>query len=140
LFFEIRVFVMVGEGLFWLSDEQWGRIEGFLSLGRPGGRRVDDRRVISGIIHVIQTGVPWRAAPREYGPSRTLYNRFYRWSKQGLWTELFAMLVGAGEPLEVALIDGTIVRAHQTAMAQKGAVVIRPWEKVVGAKQRKSTP
>lgn len=129
---------MVRDGLFWLSDEQWGRIEGFLSLGRPGAHRVDDRRVISGIIHVIQTGVPWRAAPREYGPYTTLYNRFRRWAQQGLWSELFAMLVGAGEPLEVALIDGTIVRAHQTAMAQKGAAQIRPWDKVAGGKQQKS--
>lgn len=130
---------MVGDGLFWLSDKQWCRIEGFLSLKRSGcGRRVDDRRVISGIIHVIQTGMPWRAAPREYGPYKTLYNRFRRWAEQGMWTELFAMLVKAGDPLEIGLIDGTIVRVHQTATAQKGGAVISPWVKVAGDEQPKS--
>jgi transposase len=77
-------------GLFWLNDAQWARIEGFLSLKRKGAHRADDRRVISGIIHVIQTGTPWRAAPSEYGSAKTLYKRFYRWFDKGLWKELFA--------------------------------------------------
>jgi transposase len=128
------------DGLFWLSDGQWSKIEGFLSLLRSGGHRVDDRRVISGIIHVIQSGMPWRSAPTEYGPDKTLYNRFYRWSCQGMWTEIFALLVKAGEPLEVGLIDGTIVRVHQTATAQKGGALIRPWAKVVEEEPQKSMP
>ena len=125
-------------GLFWLNDAQWARIEGFLSLKRKGAHRVDDRRVISGIIHVVQTGTPWRAAPSEYGPAKTLYNRFYRWSDQGLWKELFALLVKAGDPLEIGLIDGTIVRVHQNATAQKGGAAISPWVKVAGEEQPKS--
>jgi len=100
--------------------------------------------VISGIIHVIQSGSPWRSAPIEYGSHKTLYNRFYRWSAQGMWFELFAMLVKAGEPLEIGLLDGTLVRVHQSATAQKGGAVIRPrlhqgWAKVAGEEQPKST-
>jgi transposase len=125
------------DGLFWLSDGQWMRIEGFLSLKRKGAHRVDDRRVISGIIHVIQTGMPWRAVPSEYGPAKTVYNRFYRWSLQGMWIDLFALLVKAGDPLEIGLIDGTLVRVHQTATAQKGGAVIRPWAKVAGAEPQR---
>jgi transposase len=131
---------MTKDGLFWLNDAQWSRIEGFLSIRRKGAHRVDDRRVISGIIHVIQTGMPWRAAPGEYGSHKTLYNRFYRWSAQGMWTELFAMLVKAGDPLEIGLIDGTIVRVHQTAMAQKKGALISPWVKVAGDEQRRFMP
>ena len=129
---------MVIEGLFWLSDAQWGRIEGFLSIRRKGAHRVDDRRVISGIIHVIQTGTPWRAAPSAYGSAKTLYNRFYRWSLQGMWTELFVLLVKASEPLEIGLIDGTIVRVHQSATAQKGGAAISPWVEVAGVEQPRS--
>jgi len=128
------------DGLFWLNDAQWGRLEGFLSIRRKGAHRVDDRRVISGIIHVIQTGTPWRAAPKEYGPAKTLYNRFYRWSAQGMWAELFALLVKASDPLEIGLIDGTIIRVHQTATAQKRGGVINPWAKVVGDEPQKFTP
>jgi len=130
--------LVMRSGLFWLNDAQWARIEGFLSLKRKGAHRVDDRRVISGIIHVVQTGTPWRAAPSEYGPAKTLYNRFYRWSDQGLWKELFALLVKAGDPLEIGLIDGTIVRVHQSATAQKGGAAISPWVKVAGEEQPKS--
>jgi transposase len=131
---------MYKDGLFWLNDAQWGRLEGFLSICRKGAHRVDDRRVISGIIHVIQTGTPWRAAPKEYGSAKTLYNRFYRWSKQGMWRDIFALLVKASDPLEIGLIDGTIIRVHQTATAQKGGAVINPWAKVVGAEPQKYTP
>ena len=116
-------------------------LRGFLSFCCKGAHRIDDRRVISGIIHVIQTGTPWRAAPKEYGSSKTLYNRFYRWSAQGMWTEIFALLVKASDPLEIGLIDGTIIRVHQTATAQKGGGSDQSpmvfWAKVVGAEPQK---
>ena len=68
--------------LFWLSEEQLARIEPFFPLAH-GVPRVDDRKVISGIIFVIKNGLRWRDAPPEYGPHKTLYNRFKRWSKNG---------------------------------------------------------
>ena len=63
------------EVLFWLDDLQWSSIKGFLpGRKRRGPRQVDDRRVISGIIHVLQSGMRWRDCPKEYGPSTTIYN------------------------------------------------------------------
>ena len=69
--------------LFWLSDEAWAAIEPHLPRNQPGARRVDDRRVISGILHVLKVGCRWCDCPAEYGPSTTVYNRFNRWSHRG---------------------------------------------------------
>jgi transposase len=65
-------------GLFWLSDEQWSLIEPHLPTGLTGPERADDRRVISGIVHMLQCGARWRDCPPEYGPYTTIYNRFNR--------------------------------------------------------------
>ena len=65
--------------LFWLSDEAWAAIEPHLPRGRPGKPRVDDRTVISGILHVLKTGCRWRDVPAAYGPPTTIYNRYNRW-------------------------------------------------------------
>ncbi len=81
------------EGLFWLDDLQWSSIRSLLpGRKRRGPRRVDDRRVISGIIHVLQSGMRWRDCPEEYGPPTTIYNRWHRWSQQGLWQRMFKEL------------------------------------------------
>jgi transposase len=69
--------------LFWLSDEQWAVLEPFMPKNQPGARRVDDRRVISGIVHVLKTGGRWRDCPDAYGPHTTVYNRYNRWSRRG---------------------------------------------------------
>ena len=83
-----------------------------LSHGIP---RVDDRRVLSGIIFVIQGGLRWRDAPPGYGPHKTLYNRFVRWSRMGVFSRIFAALAGeAGEP-DRLIIDSTHLKAHRTA-------------------------
>ena len=71
--------------LYWLDDAAWAAIEPFLPRGRRGAHRVDDRRVISGIMHMLKTGARWRDCPAEYGPYTTIYNRFNRWSRQGVW-------------------------------------------------------
>ncbi|MBC6403384.1 MAG: transposase, partial [Hyphomonadaceae bacterium] len=70
--------------MFMLSEGGLARIEPFFPLAR-----VDDCKVISGIIHVIRNGLPWRDAPLEYGPYKTLYNRFKRWSKRGVFDNIF---------------------------------------------------
>jgi len=69
--------------LFWLTRAQLQRIEPHFPLSH-GVPRVDDLRVISGIIHVIRNGLRWRDAPQDYGPHKTLYNRFIRWSRMGV--------------------------------------------------------
>ena len=60
-----------------------------------GAHRVDDRRVISGIMHMLRSGARWRDCPPDYGPYTTIYNRFNRWSRQGIWTDIFYALTGS---------------------------------------------
>ena len=76
---------------------------------------MDDRRVISGIIFVIRNGLRWRDAPTDYGPHKTIYNRFIRWSRLGVFNRIFAELAAqAGEP-DRLMIDATHLKAHRTA-------------------------
>ena len=74
---------------FWLSDEQFARLEVFLPTDTRGKPRVDGRRVISGIVHVLKSGGRWADAPAVYGPRKTLYNRFVRWAAKGVWSDGF---------------------------------------------------
>ena len=100
--------------LIWLSEAQMRRIEPYFPLSH-GVPRVDDRRVLSGIIFVIRSGLRWRDAPRDYGPHKTIYNRFVRWSRLGVFNRIFAALAGkAGEP-DRLMIDATHLKAHRTA-------------------------
>jgi transposase len=105
--------------LFWLSDEQWAGIEPYLPSDVRGKARVDDRRVISGILHVIKSGCRWCDCPPEYGPSTTIYNRFVRWAERGVWERLFRELVGRGRSTNVQMIDSTHVKAHRSASGAK---------------------
>ena len=99
---------------FLLSEAQIRRIEPFFPLSR-GIPRVDDRRIVSGIIYVIKHGLMWRDAPKSYGPHKTIYNRFIRWSRLGVFNRIFVELAGkAGEPDRI-MIDATHLKAHRTA-------------------------
>ncbi len=106
--------------LYWLSDEEWTRIEPYLPRGRRGAHRVDDRRVISGVVHMLRTGARWRDCPREYGPYTTIYNRFNRWSRQGVWEDVFYALTGSSGIIASAAMDSTHVKAHRSAAGAKG--------------------
>ena len=100
--------------LFLLSEDQLNHIKRYFPYphGKP---RVDDLRVISGIIHVLKRGLQWRDAPAEYGPHKTLYNRFVRWSKMGVFDKIFSALVEEEGPPERLMIDATHLKAHRTA-------------------------
>ena len=100
--------------LFWLSDCQFARIRLFFPAAH-GVPRVDDRRVVSGIIHVIRNGLRWRDAPSDYGPHKTLYNRFIRWSRLGVFDSIFSALVAEVESPDILMIDATHLKAHRTA-------------------------
>ena len=76
---------------FWLREAQFERIKPYFTLSH-GVPRVDDRRVVSGIIHVIRNGLPWRDAPEVDRPHKTLYNRFARWSRMGVFARIFSNL------------------------------------------------
>jgi transposase len=107
--------------LFWLTKVQIRRITPYIPLSH-GVPRVDEHRVVSGIIHVIRNGLRWRDAPAENGPHKTWYNRFVRWSRLGVFNRIFAGLAGrVGEP-ERLMIDATHLKAHRTAasLLQKG--------------------
>ena len=107
---------------FWLTDEQFAKIAPPLLSDTRGKLRVDDRRVISGIVHVLKSGGRWTDAPREiYGPKKTLYNRFVRWAAKGVWIGLFETLAQAGGPPSQVLVDSTAVKAHRCAAGGKGA-------------------
>ena len=108
--------------LFLLSERQMARISPFFPLSH-GVPRVDDRRVISGIVYVIKHGLQWKDAPKAYGPHKTLYNRFVRWSLLGVFDRIFSSLATAGGKPERIMIDTTHLKAHRTAasLAQKGA-------------------
>ena len=100
--------------LIWLSKAQMRRIEPYFPLSH-GVPRVDDRRVISGIIFVIRNGLRWRDAPAEYGPHKTIYNRFVRWSRLGVFDKIFAELARKGGKSKRLMIDATHLKAHRTA-------------------------
>jgi len=99
--------------LFLLSERQMARIATYFPLSH-GVPRVDDRRVVSGIVYVIRNGLQWKA-PKGYGPHKTLYNRFIRWSRLGVFDRIFAGLAGQGPKPERIMIDATHLKAHRTA-------------------------
>ncbi|BAK86184.1 transposase (plasmid) [Komagataeibacter medellinensis NBRC 3288] len=115
--------------LYWLTEEQMDRLRPFFpkSHGKP---RVDDRRVLSGIIFVNRNGLRWRDAPREYGPHKTLYNRWKRWkrwSAMGVFIRMMeGLATGKAEP-QTIMIDATYFKAHRTASSlrlKKGAQAV----------------
>ncbi len=98
---------------YWLSEDQINRIKPYFPRSH-GVPRVDDRRVLSGIIHVLKRGLQWRDAPAEYGPYKTLYNRFIRWSRLGVFDLIFKELSSQDVPKQLQ-IDATHLKAHRTA-------------------------
>lgn len=99
---------------FLLTTGQMRRLSPHFPLSH-GVPRVDDRRVLSGIIYVIRQGLQWRDAPLAYGPHKTLYNRFVRWSRLGVFDRIFAALAAEAGPPERVMIDSTHLKAHRTA-------------------------
>ena len=108
-------------GRYDLTDFEWRVIAPLLPNKPRGVPRVDDRRVLSGILWVLRTGSPWRDLPECYGPYTTCYNRFNRWRKKGVWDRLMDAVVEAYDG-NVQMIDSSSVRVHQHAAgAKKGA-------------------
>src|SRR5471030_2039392 len=110
---------------FWLTERQFARLKPLLPTDTRGKPRIDDRRVISGIVHVLKSGGRWIDAPDVYGPRKTLYNRFVRWAAKGVWADIFHALASAGGPPEQVLIDSSAVKAHRCASGGKGGSKIR---------------
>ena len=108
--------------LFWLTDVQVGRMSPFFPKSR-GKPRVDDRRVLSGIIFIQHNGLMWKDAPGDYGPPKTLYNRWKRWSWMDVFATIMTELAAEAQDIEIVMIDATHLKAHRTASSlavQKG--------------------
>ncbi len=125
---------------FWLTDDQFARIKLHLPTDTRGKARVDDRRVISGIIQVLKSGGRWVDAPSVYGPHKTLYNRYVRWAAKGVWIDLFHALARAGGPPAQVLIDSSAVKAHRSASGGKGGSANRRLGARAAGVRPRSTP
>ncbi|MFZ5780186.1 MAG: IS5 family transposase [Pseudomonadota bacterium] len=101
-----------------LTEFEWKTIQPLLPNKPRGVPRVDDRRVLNGIFWVLRSGAPWADLPERYGPPTTIYNRFSRWRKAGVWDRLMDAIIAAHDG-KVQMIDSTSVRVHQQAAAQK---------------------
>jgi len=116
----------MGRELYWLSDVEWRRLEPLMPRGRRGAHRVDDRRVVSGIVHMLRSGARWRDCPAAYGPYTTVYNRFNRWSRQGIWFAMFEALTGSTGITATVSIASPHIKAHRSAAGAKGGPAPRP--------------
>jgi transposase len=116
----------MGRALYWLSDGEWSRLEPLMPRGRRGAHRIDDRRVVSGIVYMLRSGARWRDCPAAYGPYTTVYNRFNRWSRQGIWFGMFEALTGSTGITATVSIDSTHIKAHRSAAGAKGGRSSRP--------------
>ena len=104
---------------FWLDDDQWAAIEPLIPFGRRGVRPQRNREVISGILHVLKFGCRWRDCPEVFGPPGTVYNRFNRWSKAGIWAEMLEALTVL-DAADMQSIDSTSAKAHRCSAGGKG--------------------
>jgi transposase len=97
-----------------LRDDQWERIKDLLPgrVGHVGGTAKDNRLFVDAVLYRYRAGIPWRDLPERFGDFRVVQTRFSRWSKSGVWERLFTGLAGDADD-EYAMIDSTIVRAHQ---------------------------
>lgn len=122
-----------------LTDERWGRIE-HESPGKPGnpGRNGKDNRLfVEAVLWIARTGSPWRDLPCEFGNWFTVYTRFWRWAKKGIWERVLLALSDAPD-FEYVMIDGTICRVHQPGAGAKGGLKIRPSAARAADRRRKS--
>jgi transposase len=103
---------------YWLNDEAWAAIEPLIPINRRGVKPGNNRVVISGVLHVLKFGCRWRDCPAMYGPHTTIYNRFNRWSKAGIWQTMFSRLV-AFDTVTVQSIDSTTSKAHRCSAGGK---------------------
>ena len=116
---------------FRVSGGRWARIEPLVPTDTRGKARVDDRRVLSGIVHALKCGGRWADCPREiYGPKKTLYNRFVRWAERGIWEGIFRALAGEADAPDRLFIDSSCIKVHRCAGGGKGGLGpgYRPYE------------
>jgi transposase len=118
---------LVAQHRFVINDAVWEEIAPLVP-GKASDRGVtarDNRLFLEAVLWRVRTGLPWRDLPREFGNWNSVFQRFRRWARAGVFERIFERL--SGEPdFEYVLIDGTIVAAHQKASGAKGGLTIRP--------------
>ena len=109
-----------------LTDAQWLRIEHLVSgkKGDPGRHGEDNRLFVDAVLWIARAGAPWRDLPAEFGDWNTVFQRFRRWARKGVWERVFNALI-ENPDFEYLIIDSTIVRAHQHAAGAKGGAKMR---------------
>ena len=129
-----------------LTDEQWERLRPHLPPQKPvtGKPNRDHRMIVEGMLWRLRTGAPWRDLPERYGAWQTVYSRFRRWQRAGVWERALAALQAEGDAAgdldwTLHFLDGTTVRAHQHAAGAKKGAVIRPWAAPGAVSPAKST-
>jgi transposase len=122
-----------------LTDSEWNVIEPLLPMDRRGPKPKNNRQILNGMFYILRTGCPWRDLPERYGPYTTVYNRFIRWRKAGIWDRMMDAIVKAHDG-KVQMIDSSIVRVHQHASGVKKRVELVAWAEVEAASPRRSTP
>jgi len=121
-----------------LTDQEWSIIQPLLPNKPRGVPRVDDRRVLNGILWWFRTGSPWAEIPERYGPPTTCYNRFVRWRKAGVWGRLLDAVSGAYDG-DIVMIESTCVRVHQhAAMGKRGMETMAAWDVPVAGLRARS--
>jgi transposase len=129
-----------------ISDEGWGRVKDLLPgrAGQPGATAKDNRLFLDAVLWMAKTGAPWRDLPERFGNRNSVWKRFSRWAKKGVWEKVFEAL--RGPDLEWLILDSTIIRAHpHAAGAKKGLTAragsrSRPSAAAAGASPPRSTP
>lgn len=111
----------------WLRDDQFERIASLLpgKASDPGRTAADNRMFVEAVLWIARTGSPWRDLPPQFGPWNSVYQRFSRWSRRGVWHRVFVQLAKEAD-FEEVFIDSTIVRAHQHAAGAPKKTVIKP--------------
>jgi transposase len=109
-----------------IMDEHWARIKDLLpgQPGDPGVTAKDNRLFVNAVLWIAKTGAPWRDLPERFGRWDTVWRRFDRWSKKGVWKRVFETL--QDPDLEWMILDSTVIRAHQHAAGKKGVPRVRP--------------
>lgn len=126
-----------------ISDDQWNCIESLLpgKAGDPGVTAKDNRLFVNAVLWIAKTGVPWRDLPERFGPWNSVWRRYDRWSRKGVWEKVFREL--RDPDLEWLLLDSTVIRAHHHAAGAKkgvpGVLKEKPWAARVAGFPRSST-
>ena len=122
-----------------ISDADWERIKDLLP-GRPGlsgWTAKDNRLFLDAVLWIAKTGAPWRDLPERFGNWNSVWKRFDRWARKGVWQRVFEAL--QDPDLEWLLLDSTVIRAHQHAAGKKGGPPLRPWAAAGAASAPRST-